>query len=68
MTTYQYQGKGASIAGIPARNLTEKDVARLTDEQVASLTETKHDGKQLYTKRSEPKPAEKKADGKSKED
>lgn len=54
MTRYEYQGRGAFIPGIPARNLSEADVDRLTDEQVAQLA-TKHDGKQLYTKRSAPK-------------
>lgn len=67
MTTYQYQGNGAFIPGIPARHLSEADVAKLTDEQVEALR-TKHDGKQLYTKRSAPKgegdaKAEQSADG-----
>ena len=50
MTTYRYQGKGAYLAGIPARDLTERDVARLTEEQVEALKTKGPDGKQLYVK------------------
>lgn len=52
MTTYTYQGRGESLPGIPARNLTERDVARLTDEQIASLKTKGADGKQLYVRKS----------------
>lgn len=55
MTTYQYQGEGETLPGIPARNLTERDVARLTDEQVDALKTKGSNGKQLYVKRSAPK-------------
>ena len=56
MTTYQYQGtRGEFISGIPARDLTERDVARLSDEQLEQLTTKGSDGKQLYTKKSAPK-------------
>jgi hypothetical protein len=51
MTTYSYQG-GGYLPGIPARDLTERDVARLTDEQIESLKTKGTDGKQLYTVKS----------------
>lgn len=55
MTTYTYQGNGDHFPGIPARDLTERDVARLTEEQVASLKAKGPDGKQVYVKSGETK-------------
>lgn len=53
MATYTYQGKGEYIAGIPARDLTERDVDRLSPAQVALLGMKGSDGKPLYRKRGE---------------
>ena len=57
MTTYQYQGKrGEFFRGIPARDLSERDVARLSKEQVKTIETAKGlDGQPLYVKKSEPK-------------
>lgn len=49
MTTYTYQGNGDHFPGIPARDLTERDVARLGKEQVTLVEKSglyeKHDDK-----------------------
>ena len=55
MTTYTYQGNGAYLPGIPARDLDERDVARLSEAQIDSLKTKGADGKQLYVKKSAPK-------------
>lgn len=57
MTTYTYQGKGEYLPGIPARDLTERDVAGLSDAQIERLKTKGANGKQLYLKKSDPKPA-----------
>jgi hypothetical protein len=61
MTTYTYQGNGEYLPGIPARDLTERDVARLSADQVDSLKTKGADGKQLYIVKTsgEPEPAPK---------
>ena len=55
MTTYEYQGKrGEFFPGIPARDLAERDVARLSRDQLKAIDTAKGlDGKPLYVKKSE---------------
>ncbi len=55
--TYYYNGPRnaagratEALAGIPARDLTERDVARLSDAQVKTLSTRGSTGRQLYTK------------------
>lgn len=50
MTSYRYQGNGRDyIAGVSRRNLSEADVARLTDDQLEAVRTVKGtDGKRLY--------------------
>ncbi len=66
-TTYYYNGRRTpagnpmeTLQGVPARDLDEADVARLSDDQVDSLATKGADGNQLYTKS---KPASKPAKG-----
>lgn len=66
MTTYRYQGNGAFVPGIPARDLDEAAVAGLSDAQRDAVQTVKGpDGKRLYVKASAPKKAAapKQADG-----
>jgi len=71
-----YTGKhGEFFVGVPRRNLTERDIARLSDEQLADITaENPATGKALYVApkakpeqkpKAEPKAEEPKAEAKA---
>lgn len=57
-----------SYQGVPARDLTERDIARLSDEQLAEITAKQADGTPpLYVDATPRKPADKAPAEKGKE-